>query len=516
MNQNARSKLILFALAAVLILSHSGIAIGQNGYFLYYAAPELVSARATALGPGFTAIANDPACAMINPAGLGFIRGFQLVPMYSGQGTEGGGVATFSGVKYIHGIGTVGLTFQSGTQAAFNTGMLGLEDNFIKSDKQAIISFARSLNPHFSAGLSYKYLFGSDPPDDNYSFGEYGMGLFFRTWQNSLRIGASVDNLTQEKAVLNGGTVNLGGGNSFDIGYMFEGVRVYRAAAALSTRNPKEPTTIFLGTAIPQAEDVGLDKTQGFLNVGIEQWFLYNQPKSWALRASYTGRKDISAFGAGMSLRLSHEYDHWRFDYSYQVINIKDDLYRLYNGDQELGGGRHTISIIYEFDGARHEIDYAGNVRHPTEQELSQEFASLMVEPKNRSSYDEGEGDYYITVPPSHKEWQQMRLMGRVEDLSISWRKQMIFLLQSTDGVEFMKWKLYIHDKPPTSPVNFSTMENRAVRVLDGTGNIPEVIVWDVKDYQDQICKGYYYYFMVAWDYEGNAWKSRWVRFHIK
>ena len=505
-------RLALLSFAGMMLL-YCG-AFGQSGYYLFYAAPELLSARATALGPGFVAFADDAGCGFLNPAGLGFIEGYQLIPMVSGDFNGARNVMTLGGLKYIEGLGTFAISFQSGAQEAFDKEIIKLTTSAITKDKQVIFSVARALNSHFSAGLNYKYYFAATP-DGDFSMGDVTIGMLYRS-NDFLRVGASIDNFIRTKSILESETIDLGTGSIITNETEIHLTRVFRGAAALTTRNSNEPTTLVLGAAVPHPVNVEIFRAQWYGNIGVEQWFRYNLPLSWGIRASYTGRNNIGAVGVGASLKISREYDHWRFDYAYQDLTINDDYLKTLNGGYELGGIRHSISVVYEFGGTGYNMNYAKNIDHPSEQELSQEYAALVPYARGAILPQTAEGDYYITVPPAQKQWKELSLHERVEDLSSSWRKQIVFILDPQNVGRVARWKLFISSKGPTSPISFSVMEERAVQVLEGKGAIPNVINWYGKDKYDEASKGYYYYFLVVWDVNGDVWRSHWRRFEVK
>lgn len=510
-NNNLLKLFFLF----VFLVPFCGDGFAQGGYRLFYAIPAVSSARATALGSGFAAFADDAGCAFINPAGIGFIRGYQLVPMYAGGMDSGGkGIATVAGLKHLKNIGTFAVSFQNGAMEAYSADIAGT-DSWLTGDKQAVLTAARTFGRCFSIGFNFKYYFGNILTGDKYSLSDLGLGILYRSKNNIIRFGASVDNLMQNKTTITSDTSILYMGlipiSEYDV--VFD--RVYRGAVALTTRNPQEPTTFIASMALPEPSDTKITKIQGFANFGVEQWFRYNQPVSWGLRASFTGRKDMSAFGAGASLKIGHEFDSWRFDYSFQEIGIKDDYIDALNGDLTAGGSRHSLSVIYEFDGPKYETSYAENIGHPSEEELSEEFAELTVENRRMNELIAEDAADYITVPPPKKEWEVMRLTGRVENLSSDWENHIVFILHPEIPGECVKWKLYLSEKAPVSHMSFGEMERKADRILAGDGPVPQVINWDVLDKKDRVVGGYYYYFLVIWDDSGQAWRSNWIRFRL-
>ncbi|MBD3232667.1 MAG: hypothetical protein GF315_02975 [candidate division Zixibacteria bacterium] len=457
------------------------------------------SARGTSLGYGFAALADDADGIYYNPAGIGFLKGYQAsgafnrLTTYGMPSDENPFTGFLGGYKHQENVGTFALHYMRFGSLASNT--------ILNTANRFTISYARMINPQLSAGLNAKYHFES-----NYgkrSAMDFDLGAIYKIRKN-FNLGLMVENILQSELSPEYNGVKQ---------YFDRGVRV---SALYERQDYSRPTNFVVATGFKNQKLDNVGETYGLGSFGVEQWFSFDNPMSFAVRGSYTITKDYGEsaqyLGFGLSFLLKRYTTHWRFDYSYREYP--------YSGPS-ITTGNHTLSVIYGFDDNESSIPFADvEEEAPSEEQISKEYADLKAKPDFRRDSDTSnqgvDTKEYVTVPPSKNKAKKMNIQSRVEDLSSSAGKQYMFLMEP--GIRFKPalWKLYVHKKRP-KPTTLENIEEESVRVFQGSGRVPQVIVWDGKDKEYRICKGgRYYYSMAIWEPGGQLWRTHWYSFRVR
>jgi hypothetical protein len=222
--------------------------------------------------------------------------------------------------------------------------------------------------------------------------------------------------------------------------------------------------------------------------------------------------ENLRQFALGLSLRFNNVMNFWRIDYSFQDYPFEG---------ASATTGNHLVSAVFGFGDAGAVPSLARNKSAvPSEEQLSSEFAALEaanpLSQSRRIKQGEALRKDYAQSSSNSNEWNKMSLHGRVEDLSSSRLTRYMFILQPGFSGRTSAWKVFIHDRRP-KPTGLENMEKRAVKVLDGQGNVPGVIVWDGKNKDHFDCDGgRYYYSLVVWDADGQVWRSSWYDFPVR
>lgn len=153
-------KFIFGTIIFVLGLTHSFLYGFDNlklsGAFLY----NPVNARANGMGSAFTAVAHDPSAGWWNPAGLGFVKKFQMSGMYAVMSIDR--VHNFVGISLpSENGGTLGIHWQQfGVKNIDGRDIKGQHTKYFNDDEMAFgISYSIRFGSYLSIGATGKYLF---------------------------------------------------------------------------------------------------------------------------------------------------------------------------------------------------------------------------------------------------------------------------------------------------------------------------------------------------------------------
>ncbi|RMG64897.1 MAG: hypothetical protein D6715_09035 [Calditrichaeota bacterium] len=164
-----------------------------------------VGARAMAMGGAYVAIANDPTALYYNPAGMVWNENIQVELMHTrwlvGTNFEFLGV-TLPVPLFRSSIGFSFLTLDYGEQPVRTVERPeGTGQTYSARDYAAGLSYALALTPHFSFGLTGKYI---NQRIWNESGGTFALdlGIFYNTPLRGLRLGMSMSNFGGEISLI--------------------------------------------------------------------------------------------------------------------------------------------------------------------------------------------------------------------------------------------------------------------------------------------------------------------------
>ncbi|GEM_PF-2910925 len=459
-----------------------------------------LSARGASLGPGFAAFADEPTGVFYNPAGVGFLKGYQVSAIFNRVSAFGmpQGESPYTGVfgiyKHNNNFGTVALNLYQTGSFASNT--------LLRTVNNIAFTYAKRFQPNLSGGINLKYIFESNYGKRK-AF-DLDLGILYRV-NEVINASFSTQNLLHSEL-----TPVYGGSSEYLD-------RIIQTAFSYSIRNPNEPTSFVFALGIKQQEIDDIRATYGLTSLGVEQWFRVKNPLSWALRGSYTLGKDrgevYRQFGFGFSILLGNGDNFRRFDYTFQE----------YPYDRNSAAtGNHSIAAVFGFGSNAPDIFRVdNNIAPPNEDQLNKEYASLeergIIRPATPYATRNPDNIKNINEPTSEKQkFERLKLSARIEDLSTDYQKNYMLMFEPYINFTPLYWKIYIQKKRP-KPTTLINIEKQAVKIIEGTGKIPSVIVWNGKDNEGRICKGgKYYYSLIISDDSGRLWRSRWQDFKMR
>ncbi len=309
------SPLALCSLLFILCLPHPSEAAFRD---------DFLGARSVAMGGACTALADDADSILVNPAGLGMIKGHQVVAtaaaLYMGLSDDSFISQNILGYAYKDNrIGTLGAAWKR------------LAADNLYSENVLALSFARDFR-----------LYRKKSEEDRKKNFSFGVALNFMNWDSAPTVGADgrvVEDLTGWS------------GFSFDIGFVIwpsenipvavslQNVNKPNIASDSSMIEEELPTATRMGVAaigetVTWAMDMVLWDGQLDLRVGLEKRYDWNL----CLRAGFS--LENLAWGTNFTLGAGYKPgDSVRIDYAfvYPVNTILDTL------------GSHRISVVYNF-----------------------------------------------------------------------------------------------------------------------------------------------------------------------
>lgn len=453
----------------------------------------MTSARGGGMGFSYFMLADDPSGAVYNPAGVGYIRGWQSYLMADFQDNyeylnrnEDPYNGRFAIVYPFREVGAFAVNLQQSGSLAKVTG--------IPTVNHGVITYAREFMPGWSAGASFKYLYET-------MFGkrkayDFDIGLTYRApmgligsaaMENIIRAKMSPDYLGFEEYLPRRSRFGLGYTTTADS---------WRAA--------------FL--AAGQIEESGITEkyTTTLVNMGTEWWLLTGKPVSLGLRGGYTFGKgvssdlkaDYSGLSAGVSVNFRVGVNDLRLDYG-----IEPYPFEITDGSTQID---HYIGISYGWGGVP---DYKiSEEKYADDDFIIREEKTYQppVKEKEYAPVIDEDTDF------DSRSFLQYDVMMDVADISAVNFKRIVFYLRPQKIIMTNHWKLYIFRAKIKSWAD-EEIDRWALKVIEGKGVPPLNVVWDGVSRDGKLLPaGKYYYVLTATDPEGNSYATKWHMFKLE
>ncbi|MEE9552850.1 MAG: hypothetical protein V3W18_01030 [candidate division Zixibacteria bacterium] len=460
-----------------------------------HAAEYMTSARGGGMGFSYFLLADDPSGAVYNPAGVGFVKGWQSYMMFDFQNdyeyviqNEDPYNGRFAIAYPLRNLGAISINTQQ-------TGSLE-EITGVPTVNHGAVTFAREFFHGWSAGASFKYLY--ETMYAQRSAYDFDLGVIYKSptgfigavaFENILRSRLSPDYLgTQEY---------LPRRERFGLGYVRK-AEDWRAAF----------------TAAAQIEESGISYKYGtyLINFGSEWWFMPENQVSFGARGGFTFGQgirwdiedDYGGFSAGFSLNIKVGVNDLRFDYG--MISYPYEIagdYSLYDHSLAASFGWGGIpDYSFKKDGGKYEDDPV-----PYRPGLS----------KKPQVYKLGDKDSSIDKDTDFKSKSFVKydIIMDVADISAVDFKRIVFYLRPQSIVMTNEWKLYVF-RAKIKNWSEGEIDRWALKVVEGKGVPPLNVVWDGVSLDGNLLPpGKYYYILTATDSNGNRYATKWHKFKL-
>jgi len=287
----------------VLMTASSSFAVSRAGVLFLMIAP---GARASGMGESFVAVADDATASYWNPAGLGFLKGKELVLMHSKwfpQFADDMYYEFLSYSHYVEGWGGFG-----GHLIYLTYGKIPYTDEFSPEVRfwfdsyeiSAALSFGTEVTERMCMGVNMKGIYSNLGPGQNVEKGDgkamsYAVDLAFlyKDLLPKLKLGGMVQNLGPNIMYIDADQSSP----------LPRNLKLGLAYQLLDTQYNHILLTSELNASLVEEEFRG--------NAGFEYWY----STILALRAGYIyddyGKIKTPTFGAGL------QYSRYRFDFGY-------------------------------------------------------------------------------------------------------------------------------------------------------------------------------------------------------
>ncbi|KPL19706.1 MAG: hypothetical protein AMJ92_01835 [candidate division Zixibacteria bacterium SM23_81] len=292
-----------------ILTTTASLAVSQSGVLFLMIAP---GARASGMGEGFVAVADDATASYWNPAGLGFQRGTEVALMHSKWFPEFTSDMYYDFVcwsSFWEGVGTLGghiIYFSYGNMpltSEYGPDILSWHHSY---EVAMAGSFGAPVSQHISAGVSLKAIYSDLGPGQNVERGDgkamsyaVDVGILARDPVPRLNLGAMVQNIGPDIMYVDADQSsplprNLKVGASY---------RLFGSSY----------NELMLSSELDLSLVRGLERGEWewWGNLGSEYWYA----QLLALRAGYLydkyGEIKTATFGAGL------RYNIFRFDFGY-------------------------------------------------------------------------------------------------------------------------------------------------------------------------------------------------------
>ncbi len=295
--------LIIISLILVLVTASSSFAVSRAGVLFLMIAP---GARASGMGEAFVAVADDATASYWNPAGLGFLRGKELVLMHSRwfpQFADDMYYEFLSYTHYVEGWGGVGghIIYLTYGKIPYTT-EFGPEIQYLFESYEIAValSYGTEISQNSSVGVNMKGIYSNLGPGQNVEKGDgkamsyaVDLGLLYRDILPRLTLGAHVQNLGPNIMYI----------DAEQSSPLPRNLKLGASYKLLQSEYNNILLTAELNTSLVEEEFRG--------NAGFEYWY----STILALRAGYIyddyGQIKTPTFGAGL------QYSRYRFDFGY-------------------------------------------------------------------------------------------------------------------------------------------------------------------------------------------------------
>jgi hypothetical protein len=290
-------------LLLILVTASSSFAVSRAGVLFLMIAP---GARASGMGESFVAVADDATASYWNPAGLGFLKGKELVLMHSKwfpQFADDMYYEFLSYSHYVEGWGGVGghIIYLTYGKIPYTTEFgPQIQYLFESYELAASLSYGTDVADDICVGVNMKGIYSNLGPGQNVEKGDgkamsyaVDIGVLYRELLPKLSLGAMVHNLGPNIMYI----------DAEQSSPLPRNLKVGVAYKLLNTQYNSILLTSELNTSLVEEEFRG--------NAGFEYWY----STILALRAGYIyddyGEIKTPTFGAGL------QYSKYRFDFGY-------------------------------------------------------------------------------------------------------------------------------------------------------------------------------------------------------
>lgn len=460
------------------------------------AAEFMTGARGGGMGFSYFLLADDPSGAVYNPAGIGFVKGWQSYLMLNFQNdyeyvfqNENPYNGRFAMAYPLRDLGTISInTHQSGSLEEY-TG--------IPTVNHGAATFAKEFIPGWSAGASFKYLY--ETMFGQRSAYDFDVGIIYRSskgligavaFENILRSRLSPDYLGFQEY--------LPRRERFGLGYV---------------QNSEDWKAAF--TAAAQIEESGIsDKYWTYLvNFGSEWWLMPENQVSFGLRGGVTFGQglrwdietDYSGYSAGFSINFKIGANDLRLDYglvSYPYEIAGD--YSLYD---------HSLAASFGWGGIPDYSFKKGDSAYnddPVPYRPGISAKSQIHNLADKAAGIDNDTDF------KSQSFIKYDIIMDVADISAADFKRIVFYLRPQNIVMTNNWKLYVF-RAKIKNWSKGEIDRWALKIVEGNGVPPLNVVWDgVASNGSLLPPGKYYYILTASDAYGNRYATKWHKFKLE
>jgi len=501
--------IILTVLTVILCM---GIANTQAGNDM------TIGARGEGLGFSYSALADEPFGALYNPAGPGYVKGWQTqlqyyMPTSYGYSIDESPYGGLLGLNYFH---------EEFGNVAFNTHQFGsfTDQTSLATSTNINLSYSRLLNDEFSAGVGFKYIFESNQHER--SAFDLDIGMNWRSKYN-LSLAAVGENILKSE---------LTPTQIYITEYLS---RKFRFTGAYFIPMTNNLGSILAGWQLEQA-GVTSTKNTSLFNFGTEWWIATNSNISMGVRAGYTLGKttiydletDFKRWSAGFSLNFNLHGRDLRFDYAIRSFP--------FDTPGESVTTDNFISFSYGWGGvpdyySKHQED---NKYDFTNYQMTQPSPIIPVsEPAVQKSETEqtlleptGEPIQIVEAPilppvlptpaPEPTKYEKLKLNLNYAHLNVGVGNRLIFYLKPDGFLGLSSWRLYIFSAK-LKDWSETGADSYALHSIGNKGLPPLNVVWDgMLENGRMISPGKYYFIVMGTDQYGQKYKTKWKKFKVE
>jgi len=469
--------------------------------FSAISADFLTGARGAGIGLPFFVLADDPAGALYNPAGLGFIDGWQGQMMYnrandySFGGADGSPYNGYFGTTFHKpDLGSFGLNFSQ--TGAFSSEVPVQKTNYFS------VSFGREFADGLSFGSSVKYM--KESHYEERSAIDLDFGGLYRA-KSGIMLGASIENALKSEL----SPVAFGIKESLPRRERIGGAYFYEASTYQAV----------FGTAV-QFEQAGFTEevSTALFGVGTEWWFNQYGKYSFAARAGYNFgesavgdlKEDYSSPSLGFSLNTKLGFNNLRIDYSWQM--------HPYETNDGSSPSNHFVAFTYGWGGvpsynnAQQEVFFQKPVVEVREIAVAPVVPQVVTEESEEVAENFG-----IDNDTNFENFKFQRYDVEIRSTNISRLdfKRVIFYFNRKQVILTSSWKLFVF-KAKIRNWNSDEIDRWVLKTIDGKGIPPINIAWDgITDDGRLLPEGNYYAVLTAMDSDGERFATKWHKFHV-
>ncbi|MCD6163651.1 MAG: hypothetical protein J7K40_14715 [candidate division Zixibacteria bacterium] len=504
------SKNMTFAILTIFLCI--GIANTQAGNDMS------IGARGEGLGFSYSALADEPFGALYNPAGPGYVQGWQAqlqyyMPTSYGYLVDESPYGGLLGLNYFH---------EKYGNIVFNTHQFGSfsDPTSLTTSTNINLAYSRLLNDEFSAGAGFKYVFESN--QNERSAFDIDVGLSWRSKYN-LSLAAVGENLLKSK---------LTPDQLYSTEYLS---RKFRFAGAYFIPMTNNLGSVLAGWQLEQAGVASTHNTSQF-NFGTEWWIATNSSITMGLRAGYTIGKttvydtetDLNRWSAGFSLNFDLHGRDFRFDYairSYPFESPGENLVadNFISFSYGWGGvpdyySKHEENNLYDFTSYQ--------MTQPSPIIAEPEIAAQISEPEQPLLQTTEEPIQIVEAPmpppitaapsPPPTKYKKLNLNLNYAHLNIGNSNRLVFYLKPEGFLNLSSWKLYIFSAK-LKDWSETAADSYALHSIGNKGLPPLNVVWDGKLASGQMIRpGKYFFIVMGIDQFGQKSKTKWVKFKVE
>ena len=466
--------------------------------FSAFSADFLNGTRGAGIGLPYFILADDPSGTLYNPAGLGFINGWQGQLMYNKAndyslgGNDGSPYAGYFGTTfYKPNLGSFGINLSQ--TGAFSTTIAAQKTNYF------VFSFGREFTDGLSFGSSVKYM--KESHYEQRSAIDLDLGTMYRT-KSGLMFAASVENILKSELspVVLGYNESLPRRERVGGGYFHE-ASTYQAVFGVAAQFEQSGISEDLSTAL--------------FGIGSEWWFNQYGKYSFAARAGYNFGKsaigdlkeDYSSPSFGFSVNNKLGFNNLRFDYSYQM--------HPYETSDGSSPANHYISFTYGWGGVP---SYNNAQQAVFQQESIAKARKPIAAVVTTEKPDNVATNFDIDSDTNFENLKFKKYDVEISSTNISRMdfKRVVFYFERKQVISTSKWKLYLF-KAKIRDWNSDEISRWVLKTIDGKGLPPINITWDgITEDGVVLPEGDYYAVLTAQDSGGNRFATKWHKFHVE